>query len=208
MILQQIFNMIDVGLVILDRDFKVCYWNRWLASHSGISAKEIKGASLFDFYPHLKKKKFLRNFKAVITFGNCYFFPQKLYEFIFPFKPESNFISEIDYMQQSCIMGPLRNKQKAIEYVYISIKDVTEVHIYEQNLTSALFSLLEKHVVKDSIKHTEVQSVLSELLSTSSEEFLVRQAAPPKEKDKEKDIPEILEHEMLEILSDVRMSNG
>jgi len=129
MIFNQIFDMIDVGLVILDKELKVRYWNRWLASHSGIAAKEIKGSSIFDFYPHLQDKKFLRNFKAVITLGNCYFFPQKQYGYIFPFRPQSNFVSEIEYMQQSCIMGPLRDSKKSIEYVYISVKDVTEPYV-------------------------------------------------------------------------------
>jgi hypothetical protein len=176
MILQQIFDMIDVGLVILDKEYRVCYWNRWLASHSGISARDIKGVSLFEFYPNLKNKKFLRNFKAIVAFGNCYFFPQKLHEYIFPFKPASNFISEIDYMQQSCIMGPLRNKKKEIEYVYISVKDVTEAHIYETKLTSALFSLLEKNLGTETISPA-VKSVLPELLSCSNDDFYVTPSA-------------------------------
>jgi hypothetical protein len=170
MILQQIFDMIDVGLVILDKQYRVCYWNRWLARYSNISQKEIKGASLFDFYPQLRNKKFLRNFKAVVTFGNCYFFPQKLHEYIFPFKPDSNFVSEIEYMQQSCIMGPLRNKNKVIEYVYISLKDVTEAHIYETKLTTALFGLLEKNLGSTPIS-AQLRSVLPELLSCSNEDF-------------------------------------
>ncbi len=199
MILGQIFDMIDVGLVILDKNFKVRYWNRWLASHSGISTKEIKGVSLFEFYPHLNNKKFLRNFKAIFTFGNCYFFPQKLYDYIFPFNPESNFVSEIDFMQQSCIMGPLRNDKNVIEYVYISIRDVTEAHIYETKLTSALFSLLEKNVKKQSMP-LAVQSVLSELLSFSGDEFLAKHSTPQKGK---KDIATVIGEQIDEILSAV-----
>jgi hypothetical protein len=199
MISGQIFEMIDVGLVVLDKNFRVRFWNRWMASHSGISAQEIKGESIFDNYPHLNNKKFLRNFKAIFAFGNCYFFPQKLYEYIFPFKPESNFVSEIDYMQQSCIMGPLRNEKNVIEYAYISVKDVTEVHIYETKLTSALFSLMEKNVKKESMPEA-VQSVLSELLSYSGDEFLAKHSKPQKGK---KDIATVIEEQIDEILSAV-----
>ncbi|MDA8165547.1 MAG: PAS domain-containing protein [Desulfobacteraceae bacterium] len=195
MMLQQIFDMIDVGLVILDRQYRVCYWNRWLEIHSGLAQKEIRGKSLFDFYPHLRNKKFLRNFKAVVTFGNCYFFPQKLHEYIFPFKPESNFVSEIDYMQQSCIMGPLRNKQKVIEYAYISVKDVTEAHIYETKLTSALFSLLEKNLGPESIS-PQVRSVLPELLSCSNEDFCVAPSTDGK--------PQSVEDQIMAMLSTVK----
>lgn len=198
MILHQIFDMIDVGLVILDKDLKVRYWNRWLASHSGIAAREIKGSSLFDFYPHLQDKKFLRNFKAVVTLGNCYFFPQKLYGYIFPFKPQSNFVSEIDYMQQSCIMGPLRDSKKAIEFVYISVKDVTEAHIFERKLTSALFSLVDKKGDGETMPPA-VESVLSELLSSSGDEFLARHMSSREGKD----IAEVIEEQISEILATV-----
>ena len=199
MISDQIFNMVDIGLVVLDKEFRVRYWNRWMALHSGISPKEIKGVSLFEKYPHLNNKKFLRNFKAIFAFGNCYFFPQKLYDYIFPFKPESNFVSEIDYMQQNCIMGPLRNEKNVIEYAYISVRDVTEAHIYETKLTSALFSLMEKNVKKEGMP-SDVQSVLAELLSSSGDEFLAKHSTPQKGK---KDIATAIEEQIDEILSAV-----
>ena len=120
-----------------------------------------------------------------------------MYGYIFPFKPESNFVSEIDYMQQSCIMGPLRNDKNVIEYAYISIKDVTEAHIYETKLTSALFSLLEKNVKKKKMPPA-VQSVLSELLLFSGDEFLAKHSPPKKG---EKDIATVIEEQLDEILS-------
>lgn len=199
MIFNQIFDMIDVGLVILDKDMKVRYWNRWMASHSGVAAREIKGSSIFDFYPHLQDKKFLRNFKAVSTLGNCYFFPQKQFGYIFPFRPQSNFVSEIDYMQQSCIMGPLRNRKNVIEYVYISVKDVTEAYIFERKVTTALFALVDKKDDREKMQMpAPVQSVLSELLSYSGDEFLAKHAPS---RQGEKAIASLIEEKIGEIIS-------
>ena len=200
MIFNQIFDMIDIGLVILDKDLKVRYWNRWLASHSGIAAREIKGSSIFDFYPHLQEKRFLRNFKAVISLGNCYFFPQKQFGYIFPFKPQSSFVSEIDYMQQSCIMGPLRDSKNSIEYAYISVKDVTEAHIFERKVTTALFALVDKKEDKEKIP-PPVQSVLSELLSFSGDEFLAKYVPP---QQGTKGIASVIEKNIGEIISPVK----
>ncbi|ADH85540.1 PAS domain-containing protein [Desulfurivibrio alkaliphilus] len=203
MILNQILDSIDLGLVILDRDFRIRYWNRWMAVHSGIPFNEIKGAAIFDYYPHFRNKKFLRNFRAVVTFGNHYFFPQKLYGYIFPFKPESNFVSEINYMQQSCTMGPLRNENKEIEYVYISVNDVTEAYIYETNLASALLTLLEKYVDKEEIPAEAAQSILDELLPTSSKEVLAKHGKSPKDKDTHA----VIGDQLVDILSEIAGSN-
>jgi hypothetical protein len=201
--INQILDTLDTGLVILDREFGVRYWNRWLAIHSDIPPRKIKGNCIFNYYPDLNNKKFQRNFKAVITFGNHYFFPQKLYGYIFPFKPESNFVSDINYMQQSCIMGPLRNKEKKIEYVYISVKDVTETYIYETSLASALLTLLEKYVDKKDMPAAAAQSILSELLPASSEELLAKHTKPQKNKDTHA----LIGDQIVEILSEIAASN-
>ena len=41
MIFSQIFDIINIGLVILDKDMKVVKWNRWMEGNSGISAEKI-----------------------------------------------------------------------------------------------------------------------------------------------------------------------
>ncbi|GBC64016.1 sensor domain-containing diguanylate cyclase [Desulfonema ishimotonii] len=130
----QIFEMLDIGIVILDRDLNVIRWNRWMEVQSQISRDRITGSPLFEFFPHLDTPRFMRNFKSVSTFGNFAFFSQKLHRYLFPFKPLSGLGTSFDHMQQSCTMGPLRDENNAIQYVYIMVQDVTEVAGYEQKL--------------------------------------------------------------------------
>jgi diguanylate cyclase len=134
MIFFQVFDMVDIGLVILDKDLRVHHWNRWMQLHSGIPMDKIVGALLFDTFPHLKRPRFLRSCKTVLTFGNFCFFSQKLHHYLFPFKPISSFDSEFKFMQQSCTMGPLRDEKGAIEFIFISVHDVTEAVNFEQKL--------------------------------------------------------------------------
>ena len=58
MIFSQIFDIINIGLVILDKEMNVFKWNRWMEVNSGISADEITGKTIFDFFPDLKTEKF------------------------------------------------------------------------------------------------------------------------------------------------------
>ncbi len=135
MIFSQIFDMVDIGLVVLDRDLKVQHWNRWMQLHSGISAERIIDTSLFDHFPHLNTSKFLRNCKSVLHFGNFSFLSQKLHHYLFPFKPVSSYTSTFEFMQQNCTIGPLRDDNKSIEHIYISVQDVTAIAAYEKKLT-------------------------------------------------------------------------
>lgn len=134
MIFEQVFNMINVGLVILDEDLFVCHWNRWMELHSGIQAENIIGSPIFKFFPNLDNPKFLRNCKSVFKFGNFSFFSQKLHHYLFPFKPDSTFGSEFNHMQQSCTMGPLREESNVVSHIYLAVQDVTEIAAYERKL--------------------------------------------------------------------------
>lgn len=134
MIYSQIFDILDIGIVILDSDLKVYKWNRWMEVHSGLSQEAISYHSIFDYFPNLNNPNFLRSCKYVLGFGNLYFFSQKLHNHLFPFKPVSTLDSRFKFMQQSCNMGPLRDENKAIKWLYITVHDVTEIAIYEQKL--------------------------------------------------------------------------
>jgi len=82
-IFAQIFETINTGLVVLDKEMTVQYWNRWMTLHSGISADDIVGKKLFEKYPQLDRPHFLRNCRAVLAFGNFCFFSQKLHQYLF-----------------------------------------------------------------------------------------------------------------------------
>lgn len=132
--LRQIFDTVNIGLVILDRDLTVCDWNRWMAQQSGIKEEEIIGKPLFDFMPVLNNAVFNRNCKSVFAFGNFSFFSQKLHGHLFPFPPPRALNSDFKYMQQSCTIGPIRNDSGGIESLYLIVQDVTELAAYERKL--------------------------------------------------------------------------
>jgi len=134
MIFSQIFDILDMGIVVLDPELKVFKWNRWMELHSDIPAEKIVGQPLFNFFPHLNNPRFLRSCTYTLSLGNLYYFSQKLHKYLFPFKPVSALDSRFDYMQQWCNMGPLRDENHVIKYLYITIRDVTEIAIYEQKL--------------------------------------------------------------------------
>jgi diguanylate cyclase (GGDEF)-like protein len=132
--LRQIFETVNLGLLILDCDLKVRSWNRWLALQSGMSEESVVGSQLLSLFPNLNNPLFLRNCKSVMKFGSFAFFSQKLHGHLFPFPPPHSNKSRFDYMQQSCTMGPIRNDDGVIESIFLIIQDVTELTLYEKRL--------------------------------------------------------------------------
>ena len=133
--LNQIFDTINLGLVIMDRQLQVRHWNRWMARCSKIAPEAILGRRIFDFFPTLEThQSFQRNCKSVLAFGSYAFFSQKLHRFLIPIPPTSSFEVKFDHMQQSCTMGPLRDAGRGITGIFLTVEDMTENAANEQKL--------------------------------------------------------------------------
>jgi len=134
MIFSQVFDMVDIGLVILDKDLRIRHWNRWMQLHGAIDLDKITGALVFEAFPTLTNPDFMNKCETVLVSGNFFFFAQKSHPYLFPFKPVSSFDSQFDFMQQNCTMGPLRNEDGSIEFIFIAVHDVTETVNFEQKV--------------------------------------------------------------------------
>lgn len=124
--LSQIFDTLNEGLVVLDRNMRVLHWNPWMARHSGLKAPEILGSLIFDHFPGLDTPKFHRNRRAVLAFGTYAYFSQKLHKHLFPFQVQGPHAAWFPLMQQTCTMGPVREADGSISGLYILVQDVTE----------------------------------------------------------------------------------
>lgn len=131
---EQIFETIDIGLIVLDRELTVSGWNRWMEIHSGVAAADIIGTPILERYPNLDEPKYRRLFKSVLTFGNYACFSQKLHRYLIPLKNPHSSIEQMPLMQQSCTATPLRNSDGVIVGLFISVHDVTEYALYEHKL--------------------------------------------------------------------------
>ena len=134
MIFFQVFDMVDIGLVILDKDLRIRHWNRWMQLHSGIVPDKITESVVFEAFPNLTNPDFINKCKTVLASGNFCFFSQKPDHYLFPFKPITSFDSQFDFMQQNCTIGPLRSEDGSIEYIFIAVHDVTETVSLEQRI--------------------------------------------------------------------------
>jgi len=133
MIYSQIFDMVNIGIIVLDKDLTIHKWNRWMETHSDLKAEKTVGSSVFKIFPDLKTPWFERSCKSVMTFGNFSFFSQSTHKFLFPFKAVNILDANFEFMQQSCTLGPIRNEKNGIDYIYITVQDVTDIASYQQN---------------------------------------------------------------------------
>lgn len=58
---------IEVGLVVLDRDYNIQLWNGFMENHSGVSPNSIKGKNLFEQFPDLQADWLKKKMESVFV---------------------------------------------------------------------------------------------------------------------------------------------
>lgn len=122
--LSQIVDTISLGVLVIDPEGSIIYWNRWLECVSGLPAEKVCGHSIYEFFPELKGPVFQRNLRSVLSFGNFAFFSQAVHGYLLPF-PSSSKTAGLERMAQHCVMGPIREEGR-VAYAYLVVEDVTE----------------------------------------------------------------------------------
>lgn len=131
-----VIDVLPLGVVVINRQFVVMRWNRWMEMYSGIGAADIEGTSLFQHFPELNQPSFLRSCRTVFTFGNVVYLSQKLHRYLFPFRLFGERPGDtVEMMQQSCSMTPIHDDDHdTVEAIAITVQDVTDSVILERRL--------------------------------------------------------------------------
>ncbi len=156
----QIVQSLNLGIMILDRDLCVVYWNRWLEEHSRLKSEDVVGKKITDLFPELEGKGFSWKTKTVFKMGNFEFFSQQLHSYLIPLQLSRYFTGGFEYMQQNATLSPLRGKDRQVEYVCVSIEDTTDAVMYRERLEQAK-------------KEVEIMSLTDQLTELPNRRYLM-----------------------------------
>lgn len=120
-----LLDSLDNGYIIIDDNFIVTYWNKWLCINTQISQEQIIGKSLKEFYPDLNYIVLQRKIKTALSLKTPSFYdPNSNTKFI-PIDRNKVTTSSLTLMQQQVIISPYLIRDKK---VIISIYDISELH--------------------------------------------------------------------------------
>lgn len=136
--LAQVVDVVRVGVVVVDADLRVYFWNRWMEEHSGYSRAVMLDQTLSDMFPDMQTKALQRKIRQVLTLGNFAFIDARLQGYLFPFNNAQQLGRRFDLMKQSCILAPLAGADGQRQRVCITVTD-------ETNIVSAEAALQEAH---------------------------------------------------------------
>lgn len=117
-------NSLPIGVLVLDDAQRICYWNDWLVTRTGIPVVTAIGKTLPELFPGLHNPRLEWAIENVIKYRAHQMLSQTLNHYTIPIRLEENEPYEAVMMQQQAHLAPLVRAEGT--YVLISILDMTD----------------------------------------------------------------------------------
>ncbi len=124
--LMEMLHTIDVGLVVLDRDYSVQIWNGFMENHSGLLPREAKGKVLFDLFDEIPEDWFRRKAESVFLLKNKAFTIWEQRPYVFKFNNYRPITGTADFMYQNTTFIPLMSTTGQVSHLCLLVYDVTD----------------------------------------------------------------------------------
>ncbi len=125
--MMDMLQSVDVGIVVLDREFKVKVWNGFMESHSGLLPSEVREKTLFTLFPDITESWFAQKARPVFELKTRAFMTWEQRPYLFKFPNYRPITGNEQYMYQNITLSPLVSANGRVENISMMIYDVTDI---------------------------------------------------------------------------------
>jgi signal transduction histidine kinase len=180
-----ICNTVDNGIILIDKNLEVKFWNRWLEIRTGINSKNIINRNLKDFFPQIDDKKFIRKISTALKLNSSTFYTPQISKFLLNIELSKVADSVFNEMQQSVTITPydLEN-ELVIVYIYdttllceinYKLKEMKdEVEERNEELKLLFDTTMEAIIVFKDDKIIDCNQIALDLFKFKSKDFLLQ----------------------------------
>ena len=106
----QIANQLNTGVLLLDADFNIVLWNRFLQVHSTKIADNILGKSIFLAFPEIPERWLTRKLTSVLQLNTPNFCSWQQRHHLFELPHTRPITTDSEFMAQNCTFLPIEVK--------------------------------------------------------------------------------------------------
>lgn len=124
--LNGVLRSLEIGVVIVDKEFRVEVWNQFMENHSQVASENIVGTLLFAHFRELQADWLKSKCAPVFTLATPVFMIWEQRHYLFKFKASRAFTSNSDYMYQNITITPMLDDKGKVSKLCLMIYDVTD----------------------------------------------------------------------------------
>ncbi|MGM0525225.1 MAG: PAS domain-containing protein [Pseudomonadota bacterium] len=121
-----ILGAIDVGIVVLDRDYRINMWNEFMQNHSGLRPSQVRDKNLFKMCPEVDQAWLERKVERVWELDARVFITWEQRPYVFRFRNSRPVSGYSEWMYQNLTVIPLHNTRGEVYQVCLILYDVSE----------------------------------------------------------------------------------
>lgn len=125
--MMDMLQTVDVGIVVLDREFRVKVWNGFMESHSGMLPSDVRDKTLFSLFPDITESWFAQKARPVFELKTRAFMTWEQRPYLFKFPNYRPITGNEQYMYQNITLSPLVSANGRVENISMMIYDVTDI---------------------------------------------------------------------------------
>ena len=130
-------HSIDVGIVIIDKDFNVKVWNGFMENHSGFLTAHMMDKKITDVFTSIPEDWLQQKVKSVCLLKNKAFTTWEQRPYLFKFKSYRPITSNAEFMYQNVTFLPLTDIVGVVTQICMIVHDVTDVALSKQTSQKA-----------------------------------------------------------------------
>lgn len=127
--LMDMLQTVDVGLVVVNADYRIQLWNGFMENHSGLTPRQVREHYLFDLFPEIDEDWLRRKCDPVLLLKNRAFTIWEQRPYIFRFKNYRPITGNADYMYQNSTIFPITDTRGNVSHLCFIIYDVTDAAV-------------------------------------------------------------------------------
>ncbi len=158
----ELLHSLDGGVLLLDRQCRIIFCNRWIAQHIGLSEKDVVGNTLAQLFPGLLPPALQGAIEDACLNRMGRLLSYQLHKRLLPLK-HRNSKGELGPLHQSILLRPLNQSDLTL----VQVQDITNAVKREQHLRASERVLrLERKVLESIATGDNMDDVLAEICST------------------------------------------
>ena len=132
--MMEMLHNIEVGLVVIDRDYTIQIWNGFMENHSGLLPRNVKGKSVFDLFEEIPEDWFRRKAESVFLLKNKAFTIWEQRPYVFKFNNYRPITGTAEFMYQNTTFIPLISSTGEVTHLCLLVYDVTDNATHKKEL--------------------------------------------------------------------------
>ena len=138
---QRILDQLSSGVLILDRQHRICDWNSFWDHHVPFAMESTRGQLVYQAFPELPRRWFERKIDSVLALQAPAFSSWQQRPHLFHLPHNRPITTSSRYMMQNCTLTPLTEENGEVAHVCVIVEDATDVAFYQQQLHQTLAQL-------------------------------------------------------------------